>query len=48
VAVSDGPFIAEFEDRLFEADFHPEWEVTAPLSVGPLDYLAELLATAGA
>jgi cardiolipin synthase len=48
VAVSDGPFIAEFEDRLFHADFCPEWELTEPLPVGPLDYLAELIVTATA
>jgi cardiolipin synthase A/B len=45
VAVSDGPFIPEFEARLFEADFCPEWELTAPLDVTPLDYVYELIAT---
>jgi cardiolipin synthase len=48
VAVSDGPFLAEFEARLFEADFNPEWELTAPLDLSPLDYLYELVATATA
>jgi cardiolipin synthase len=48
VAVSDGPFLPEFEDRLFQADFNPEWELTAPLTVSPLDYLAEFIATSTA
>jgi cardiolipin synthase len=48
VAVSDGPFIAEFEERLFDADFNPDWELTEPLKLSPLDYLYELLATSSA
>jgi cardiolipin synthase len=48
VAVSDGPFLAEFEDRLFHADFNPEWEITEPLPLSPLDYIAELIATSTA
>ena len=35
---------AALEHRLFEADFRPEWEVTAPLPATAGDYLAELLA----
>jgi cardiolipin synthase len=48
VAVSDGPFLAEFEDRLFQADFNQEWELTAPLKPSLLDYLAEFIATSTA
>jgi phosphatidylserine/phosphatidylglycerophosphate/cardiolipin synthase-like enzyme len=48
VAVSDGPFLQEFEKRLFHADFNPEWELTKPLPVGPFDYLYELIATSTA
>jgi cardiolipin synthase len=45
VAVSDGPFIDEFEERLFHTDFNPAWEVTEPLKLSPLDFLAEFIAT---
>ncbi len=48
VAVSDGPFLAEFEDRLFHADFNPEWELTEPRHLSPLDYLYEMIATSTA
>ncbi|HEX4589495.1 MAG TPA: phospholipase D-like domain-containing protein, partial [Gemmataceae bacterium] len=48
VAVSDGPFLDEFEDRVFDVDFNPEWELTSPLDVSPLDYLYELIATSTA
>jgi cardiolipin synthase A/B len=45
LAINDGPIIQELEDRLFFADFQDDWELTEPLSVGPLDYLAEFLAS---
>jgi cardiolipin synthase len=45
LAVAAGPIIAELEEKLFQEDFRPEWEVTAPLPVGLDDYLCELVAT---
>ncbi|MBI1916959.1 MAG: phosphatidylserine/phosphatidylglycerophosphate/cardiolipin synthase family protein [Planctomycetes bacterium] len=45
LAIAAGPFIGELEQRLFLADFQPEWEVTAPLPVSACDYLAEMVAT---
>jgi cardiolipin synthase len=45
LAVSAGPVIAELEQRLFRADFRPEWELHAPLPLGPADRAAELLAS---
>jgi phosphatidylserine/phosphatidylglycerophosphate/cardiolipin synthase-like enzyme len=44
LAVVDGPLVRELEERLFLADFRPEWELTEPLPLSPLDYLYELLA----
>lgn len=43
IAVSHGPLIPELEERLFHADMRPDWEVTAPLPVGPIGYLAEMV-----
>ena len=45
LAIGAGAVIAELEQRLFVADFRPEWEVTAPLTVNLGDYACELLAT---
>jgi cardiolipin synthase len=45
VAVSHGPLVAELEERLFLADFRPEWEVGAPLPLTGHEYLAEALAS---
>ena len=45
VAISDGPFIGELEERLFQADFNPEWELTAPLELTPSDYFYEFIAS---
>jgi cardiolipin synthase len=45
LAINDGPIIGELEERLFLADMQDEWELTEPLPVGPLDYLAEFLAS---
>lgn len=44
LAVVAGPLIREIEERVFLADFRPEWELTEPLPLTPLDYLYELLA----
>jgi cardiolipin synthase len=38
------PALAELEERLFRADFRPEWELHEPLSVSACDYAGELLA----
>ncbi len=48
IALSAGPAIAELEERLFLADFRPEWELTEPLPLSPLDYLYEFIAGAAA
>jgi cardiolipin synthase len=45
LAMSDGPIIHEFEERLFLADMQDEWELKEPLPVGPIDYLAEFIAS---
>jgi cardiolipin synthase A/B len=44
LAVSDGSVICELEERVFLPDFRPEWELTEPLPLSPLDYLYELIA----
>jgi cardiolipin synthase len=45
LAINEGPIIQELEERLFLADMQDEWELTEPLPVGPLDYLAEFVAS---
>ena len=45
LAVSAGPVIAELEQRVFCADFRPEWELHAPLPLSAGDRAAELLAS---
>jgi cardiolipin synthase len=45
VAVGEGAVIAELEERVFEADFRPEWEVCEPLELCPLDFVFEMLAS---
>jgi cardiolipin synthase len=44
LSVGGGPLIAEVEERLFQIDFRPEWELTHPLPLTCGDYLCELLA----
>jgi cardiolipin synthase len=44
LSVSGGPLIAEVEERLFQVDFQPAWELTQPLPTTARDYLSELLA----
>jgi cardiolipin synthase len=38
------PALAELEERLFRADFRPEWELHEPLPLSPGDYAGELFA----
>jgi cardiolipin synthase len=38
------PALAELEERLFRADFRPEWELHEPLPLSPGDYAGELVA----
>jgi phosphatidylserine/phosphatidylglycerophosphate/cardiolipin synthase-like enzyme len=38
------PALAELEERLFRADFRPEWELHEPLPLSPGDYSGELFA----
>lgn len=45
LAVSSGPVIREIEDRVFLPDFRPEWELTTPLPLSPLDYFCEFVAS---
>ena len=44
LAISAGPVIQELEERVFRPDFCPEWELTEPLPLSPLDYFYEMLA----
>jgi cardiolipin synthase len=45
LAVSAGPVIAELEQRVFLADFRPEWELHEPLPLRSGDRAADLLAS---
>jgi phosphatidylserine/phosphatidylglycerophosphate/cardiolipin synthase-like enzyme len=45
LAIGAGPVIAEVEERLFRADFRPEWELLGPLPLSAGDRAAELLAS---
>jgi cardiolipin synthase len=44
LTLSDGPTVQDLERCLFEPDFDSRYELTTPLPVTPLDYLAELAA----
>ncbi len=44
LAVAAGPAVRDVEERLFLPDFNPEWELTEPLPLSPLDYLYEAIA----
>ena len=44
LALHGGPLVREIEERLFLVDFQPDWELKQPLSVGPWDYLYEMIA----
>jgi cardiolipin synthase len=43
VVVEGGPVIRELEQRVFEPDCCPDWELTEPLPVSVGDYIAEVL-----
>jgi cardiolipin synthase len=45
LAVSAGPIIAELEEKLFEPDFDPTWELKEPLPLSAGDRVCELLAS---
>ncbi len=45
VAISHGPLVAELEERLFLADFRPDWEVHEPLPLVGYEFLVEALAS---
>jgi cardiolipin synthase len=45
LAIGAGPVITELEERLFQQDFRPEWELHAPLPLTAGDCAAELLAS---
>ena len=42
---SAGPVVAALEERLFDPDFRPEWELTEPLPLEGADYLYEFAAS---
>jgi cardiolipin synthase len=42
LSIVAGPVIGELEDRLFQPDLRPEWELKERLSTSPRDYLSEL------
>jgi cardiolipin synthase len=44
VLLGPGPVVAELEERVFRADFQPEYELHEPLPLSPSDRLAEALA----
>jgi cardiolipin synthase len=45
LAVDAGPIVALLEEKLFQSDFRPEWEVKEPLPVNLGDLACELLAS---
>jgi cardiolipin synthase len=45
LVVSAGPLIQEMEERLFQPDFRPEWEVKEPAPLSFTDYVYELVAS---
>lgn len=44
LAIAAGPIVKEIEDRLFQPDFRPEWELKEPLPVTIKDYACDFLA----
>jgi cardiolipin synthase A/B len=44
LGVSGCPLVRELEERLFQPDFCPAWELQQPLTLSLGDYLAELMA----
>ncbi len=45
LSVGPGPVVAEIEERIFHADFRPEWEVKEPLSISPRDWFSEVVSS---
>jgi cardiolipin synthase len=45
LAVSAGPLIADLEEKLFLADFRPEWELLKPMPLEWYDYFSEVVAS---
>jgi cardiolipin synthase len=45
LAVSAGPLIDDVEQRLFQVDFCPEWELKKPLPASACDYAWEVLSS---
>jgi cardiolipin synthase len=48
LAITAGPAIQQIEEQLFLPDLCPEWELTEPLPLSPLDYLYEFIASSTA
>ncbi len=44
VIFGPGPFLEELNQRVFQPDFNPDWELHAPLPLTAVDYAYELLA----
>ncbi len=45
LAIGAGPVVEELEQRLFQEDFRPEWELTCPVPTQPGDKFCEFLAS---
>jgi cardiolipin synthase len=45
LVIGAGPVPAELEEGLFRPDFRPEWELTEPLPLTPIDYFYEIVAS---
>ncbi len=45
VVIETGPVIAEMEQRVFRADFRPEWEMHERLHLSLSDYFDEVIAS---
>jgi cardiolipin synthase len=45
LAISGGAAVTELEERVFRADFRPEWEMHQPVPITLRDYCAEFLAS---
>jgi cardiolipin synthase len=43
IAIGSGPVIQELEERVFQVDFNPEWEVKEPLPVTVRDHIRGLV-----
>jgi cardiolipin synthase len=45
LAISSGPVIGEIEERLFQLDCRPEWELTKPVPLFPGDRMCDFLSS---